>query len=125
MGGMKAAVRRGGHHAAGSASGGKAEDFNNDSNFGDASKGFAEGDQTLDDDKIQNTMMGNYRKLIPCIRHTAATELAIAVRVRGNGKVRTETVHGPRTAALPPRRSGRSSVLGVLGRSGSSPIARV
>lgn len=101
IGGMKASVKRGGHHAAGSASGGAAEDFNNDSNFGDASKGFAEGDQTLDDDQIQNTMMGNYRKLIPCIVHSGVNDIAMEFVVRGNGKVSAVKVNGQRTGTLP------------------------
>ena len=46
----------GGHHASGADS-----EFSNDSNFGDASKYAAAGDETLDDGAIEETMMHHYR----------------------------------------------------------------
>lgn len=104
IGGMKATVHRappGGHRAGGSLSGGAAEDFNNDANFGDVGKGFYQGDQTLDDDQIQSTMMANYRKLIPCIVHAPVSNIALEFAVRGNGKVSAVKVNGQRTGALP------------------------
>jgi serine/threonine protein kinase len=104
IGGMKATVHRappGGHRAGGSLSGGSAEDFNNDANFGDVGKGFYQGDQTLDDDQIQSTMMANYRKLIPCIVHAPVSNIALEFAVRGNGKVSAVKVNGQRTGALP------------------------
>ena len=61
------AVKRGsGHHAS---SGSKADDaeFNNDANFGDASKYASAGDETLDDGVIEETMMHHYRGLVPCL----------------------------------------------------------
>jgi len=101
----KATVRRGApgaHHGGGSLSGGDAADFNNDANFGDVGKGFYQGDQTLDDDQIQNTMMGNYRKLIPCIVHNpGVSTINLEFAVRGNGKVSAVKVNGQRTGALP------------------------
>ena len=105
IGVTKATVRRagpGGHHPGGSQSGGDAADFNNDANFGDVGKGFYQGDQTLDDDQIQNTMMANYRKLIPCIVHTpGVSTINLEFAVRGNGKVSAVKVNGQRTGALP------------------------
>ena len=85
----------------GNLSGGSAEDFNNDANFGDVGKGFYQGDQTLDDDQIQSTMMANYRKLIPCIVHAPVSNIALEFAVRGNGKVSAVKVNGQRTGALP------------------------
>jgi hypothetical protein len=124
IGGMKASVRRGGgHRTGGSNSGGAAEDFNNDSNFGDASKGFAEGDQTLDDDQIQNTMMSNYRKLVPCIMSSGAREIAMEFVVRGNGKVSAVKVNGQRTGSLPGCVLGRMQSFSFPKFNGSKTIA--
>jgi serine/threonine protein kinase len=125
IGGMKASVRRGGgaHKAGGSNSGGSAEDFNNDSNFGDASKGFTEGDQTLDDDQIQNTMMSNYRKLVPCIISSGAREIAMEFVVRGTGKVSAVKVNGQRTGALPGCILGRMQSFNFPKFNGAKTIA--
>ena len=120
---LKASVRRGGHRSAGSPSGGSAEDFNNDANFGDASKGFTEGDQTLDDDQIQNTMMANYRKLIPCIVHGGVNEIAMEFVVRGNGKVSAVKVNGQRAGALPACLLGRMQSFNFPKFNGSKTIA--
>ena len=125
----KAVVRRapaGGHHApgAGNLNGGSAEDFNNDANFGDVGKGFNEGDQTLDDDQIQNTMMANYRKLIPCIVHSpGVSNIALEFAVRGNGKVSAVKVNGQRTGALPACMLGRMQSFNFPKFNGSKTIA--
>jgi len=125
----KAVVRRapaGGHHAPGSGNlnGGSAEDFNNDANFGDVGKGFNEGDQTLDDDQIQNTMMANYRKLIPCIVHSpGVSNIALEFAVRGNGKVSAVKVNGQRTGALPACMLGRMQSFNFPKFNGSKTIA--
>ena len=125
----KAVVRRapsGGHHApgGGNLSGGSADDFNNDSNFGDVGKGLSEGDQTLDDDQIQNTMMANYRKLIPCIVHSPGlTNIALEFAVRGNGKVSAVKVNGQRTGALPACMLGRMQSFNFPKFNGSKTIA--
>jgi len=125
----KAVVRRapsGGHHGpgGGNLSGGSADDFNNDSNFGDVGKGLNEGDQTLDDDQIQNTMMANYRKLIPCIVHSpGVTNIALEFAVRGNGKVSAVKVNGQRTGALPACMLGRMQSFNFPKFNGSKTIA--
>ncbi len=61
-----------GHHAGGSS---KAEDaeFNNDTNFGDATKYASAGDETLDDGVIEETMMRHYRGLVPCLMAERST----------------------------------------------------
>ena len=124
----KATVRRGapgGHHpGGGNQSGGDAADFNNDANFGDVGKGFYQGDQTLDDDQIQNTMMANYRKLIPCIVHTPGlSNIALEFAVRGNGKVSAVKVNGQRTGALPACMLGRMQSFSFPKFNGSKTIA--
>ena len=123
LGSMKGSVRRAGHRAAGSNSGGTAEDFNNDSNFGDASKGFAAGDQTLDDDQIQSTMMANYRKLVPCIMSSGAREIAMEFVVRGTGKVSAVKVNGQTKGALPGCLLGRMQGFSFPKFDGSKTIA--
>lgn len=87
----------GGHHAGG----GKADDaeFNNDSNFGDASKYASAGDETLDDGVIEETMMHHYRGLVPCLmserkHNPGLSEMSLDFVVRGNGKVSAVKVNG-------------------------------
>ena len=87
----------GGHHAGGS----KADDaeFNNDSNFGDASKYASAGDETLDDGVIEETMMHHYRGLVPCLmserkHNPGLSEMSLDFVVRGNGKVSAVKVNG-------------------------------
>ncbi len=84
----------GGHHA----SGGDSE-FNNDANFGDASKYAAAGDETLDDGVIEETMMHHYRGLVPCLmaerkHNPGLTEMSLEFVVRGTGKVSAVKVNG-------------------------------
>ena len=87
----------GGHHAGGS----KADDaeFNNDSNFGDASKYASAGDETLDDGVIEETMMHHYRGLVPCLmserkHNPGLSEMSLDFVVRGSGKVSAVKVNG-------------------------------
>jgi serine/threonine protein kinase len=88
----------GGHHAS---AGSKADDaeFNNDSNFGDASKYASAGDETLDDGVIEETMMHHYRGLVPCLmserkHNPGLSEMSLDFVVRGNGKVSAVKVNG-------------------------------
>jgi serine/threonine protein kinase len=88
----------GGHHAGG---GSKADDaeFNNDTNFGDASKYASAGDETLDDGVIEETMMHHYRGLVPCLmserkHNPGLSEMSLDFVVRGNGKVSAVKVNG-------------------------------
>jgi serine/threonine-protein kinase len=87
----------GGHHGGGS----KADDaeFNNDSNFGDASKYASAGDETLDDGVIEETMMHHYRGLVPCLmserkHNPGLSEMSLEFVVRGTGKVSAVKVNG-------------------------------
>lgn len=103
IGGMKASVKKAVHRAPGSGAprGAADDEFNNDMNLGDVTKGGSEGDQTLDDDQIQSTMMANYRKLIPCVVHSGVSEISMEFVVRGSGKVSAVKVNGQRGGALP------------------------
>jgi serine/threonine protein kinase len=88
----------GAHHSA-SNSGGDSE-FNNDQNFGDASKyGAVTGDETLDDGAIEDTMMHHYRGLVPCLmaerkHNPGLTQMSLDFVIRGNGKVSAVKVNG-------------------------------
>jgi eukaryotic-like serine/threonine-protein kinase len=86
----------GGHHAGNSKDD---AEFNNDSNFGDASKYAAAGDETLDDSVIEETMMHHYRGLVPCLmaerkHNPGMTEMSLDFVVRGTGKVSAVKVNG-------------------------------
>jgi hypothetical protein len=86
----------GGHHA----SSGADSEFNNDSNFGDASKyGQVTGDETLDDGAIEDTMMHHYRGLVPCLmaerkHNPGLTQMSLEFVIRGTGKVSAVKVNG-------------------------------
>ncbi|HEX3696824.1 MAG TPA: protein kinase [Polyangia bacterium] len=82
----------GGHRAGGG------DEFNNDLNIGDVTKGGG-GDETLSDDVIQHVMMGNYRSLVPCIvqerrRAPGISDMNIDFVVRGTGRVSAVKVNG-------------------------------
>jgi len=82
----------GGHHGgAGLAGDG---DFSNDANFGDASKHGSGGDETLDDQVIEEVMSKHYRGLIPCLMHSGAGEMSVDFVIRGTGKVSAVKVNG-------------------------------
>jgi len=92
-------AKRGAPHHGGGASAANDGDFSNDSNFGDASKYAAAGDETLDDGVIQETMMGHYRGLVPCLmserkHNPGLSEMSLDFVVRGNGKVSAVKVNG-------------------------------
>ncbi len=89
----------GGAHHAGASAGADSE-FNNDANFGDASKyGQVTGDETLDDGVIEDTMMHHYRGLVPCLmaerkHNPGLSQMSLDFVVRGNGKVSAVKVNG-------------------------------
>ncbi|HXJ22582.1 MAG TPA: protein kinase [Polyangia bacterium] len=87
----------GAHHASSNSGGG--DEFSNDSNFGDASKYAASGDEVLDDGTIEDTMMHHYRGLVPCLmaerkHNPGLTQMSLDFVVRGNGKVTAVKVNG-------------------------------
>jgi eukaryotic-like serine/threonine-protein kinase len=97
--GAHVAKRGAAHHGGGSSSAANDGDFSNDSNFGDASKYASAGDEVLDDGVIQETMMGHYRGLVPCLmserkHNPGLSEMSLDFVVRGNGKVSAVKVNG-------------------------------
>ena len=88
----------GGHRSGGSSVAGDG-DFSNDANFGDASKHGSGGDDILDGDVIEETMMKHYRGLVPCLmqerkRNAGISEMSLDFVVRGTGKVSAVKVNG-------------------------------
>jgi hypothetical protein len=90
-------VRRGG-------GGGKGDDFNSVTTLGDVTQ--SGGDDVLSDARVQQVMMGNYRKLIPCImqerhRNSALNDIDVEFVVLGSGKVSAVRVNGQRSGSFP------------------------
>jgi hypothetical protein len=102
-----------------SKTGGKGDDpFGAVTNLGDVSQGAAE--EILSDNQIQAVMMGNYRKLVPCImderrRNPGLGEMDLEFLVTGAGKVAAVKVNGQQKGPFPSC---------VLGRMGSFPFPK-
>jgi serine/threonine-protein kinase len=114
----------GGHHGGG---GGASDEFNNDMNIGDVTKGGG-GDETLADNVIQRVMMGNYRSLVPCLmaekhKNPGLGEMSIDFVVRGTGKVSAVKVNGQRGGAFPSCVLGRMQSFNFPKFNGSKTIA--
>jgi hypothetical protein len=98
---VKAHVAKRGHHGGGARGAADSDaEFNNDMNLGDATKAGV-GDETLDDDVIQNVMMGHYRSLVPCVvaerhKNPGLSDMAIDFVVLGSGRVSAVRVNGQR-----------------------------
>jgi serine/threonine-protein kinase len=122
IGGMKASVAKRGARRAGG--GGAGDEFNNDANFGDASKYQAGGgDETLDDGQIQDVMMANYKRLVPCIMQARAPEMAVEFVIRGTGKVSAVKVNGQRSGGFPSCVLARMQSINFPKFNGSKTIA--
>ncbi|HEY2731917.1 MAG TPA: protein kinase [Polyangia bacterium] len=116
------AKRVAGHHG-----GGGGDEFNNDMNIGDVTKGGG-GDETLDDKVIQRVMMGSYRSLVPCImqekhKNSGLSDVSIDFVVRGSGKVSAVKVNGQHAGAFPSCVLGRMQSFNFPKFSGSKTIA--
>jgi len=93
-------VKRGsGHHGGGSTA--ADGEFSNDANFGDASKHSSGGDETLDDQVIEEVMSKHFRGLVPCLMHSGAGEMSVDFVIRGTGKVSAVKVNGQKTGSFP------------------------
>jgi eukaryotic-like serine/threonine-protein kinase len=102
----KAAKRGSGGSHRGSVGGATNDgDFSNDANFGDASKHGSGGDDVLDDQLIEETMMKHYRGLVPCLMQArrgnpGLTEMSLDFVIRGTGKVSAVKVNGQKSGAF-------------------------
>ena len=95
----------GGHHAASAGNAANDAEFNNDANFGDASKYASGGDDVLDDGVVSEVMGSHYRALIPCLmqerhRNASVSEMSLDFVIRGTGKVSAVKVNGQRSGAF-------------------------
>ncbi len=97
--------RAGGRRSGGGPSGanngiaGRAEDFNNDMNFGDVSEGG--GDAILDEGRIDQVMRANYRKLVPCIMGKGVSTVEVDFVVMPTGRIKAVRVNGQGKGSLP------------------------
>jgi hypothetical protein len=72
---------------------GRAEDFKNDMDFGDASQ--RGGDDILDEGVIDNVMRANYRRLVPCIMHGGGVRtIDVDFVIQPTGHVQAAKVNG-------------------------------
>jgi hypothetical protein len=71
---------------------GRAEDFNNNMDFGDVSQGG--GDAILDEGKIDQVMRANYRKLVPCIMGKGVSTVEVDFVVLPTGRIKAVKVNG-------------------------------
>jgi hypothetical protein len=97
-------VKHGGAHRGGGSVAGDG-DFSNDANFGDASKHGSGGDELLDDQVIEETMMKHYRGLVPCLmqerhKNPGVSEMSVDFVVRGTGKVSAVKVNGQKSGSF-------------------------
>lgn len=107
--------------------GGKMDDpFGGVTNMGDVSQGASE--EILSDNVIQGVMMGNYRKLVPCImderrRNPGLGEMDLEFLVTGSGKVTAVKVNGQQKGAFPSCVLGRMASFPFPKYNGSRTIA--
>lgn len=78
---------------------GRAEDFNNNMDFGDVSQGG--GDAILDEGKIDQVMRANYRRLVPCIMGKGVSTVEVDFVVLPTGRVKAVRVNGQGKGPLP------------------------
>lgn len=103
-----------------------ADDFSNDMVLGDVTKGG--GDEVLSEGEVQQVMMGNYRRLIPCImeerrRSPGTTDFDMDFVVLGSGKVSKVKVNGQQNGPLPSCLLGRMQSFGFRKFNGAKSVA--
>jgi serine/threonine protein kinase len=106
--------------------GGKADEFNNTTNMGDVTQGG--GDDVLSDNKVQQVMMGNYRKLIPCImqerhRNPGLSDIDLEFVIQGSGKVSAVKANGQINGTFPACVLGRMQTFGFPSFNGKKTVA--
>jgi serine/threonine protein kinase len=106
---------------------GKGDDFSNNMNLGDVSSGGG-GDDILGDNVVQNVMMQNYRKLVPCImaerRHNAGlSDIDLEFVIVGSGKVTAVKANGQRSGAFPSCILGRMQSFNFPSFNGKKTLA--
>lgn len=119
-------ARPAGRRSGGGSSKGGADEWNNDMVLGDVTKGG--GDESLSDDEIQRVMMGNYRKLVPCVmeekrRNPGTSDFDIDFVVLGSGKVSAVKANGHQNGPLASCVLGRMQSFGFRKFNGNKTIA--
>ena len=77
---------------------GRAEDFNNMMDYGDATK--EGGDAILDDGTVDRIMRGNYRKIVPCAMQSGARTVELDFVIQPTGRIRAVQVNGQRSGGM-------------------------
>jgi hypothetical protein len=106
--------------------GGGADPFSTTTNLGDVTQGGA--DNVLSDRVIQGVMMGNYRKLVPCImdarrRNPSLSDMDLEFIVAGTGKVSAVKVNGEQNGPFAGCVLGRMQSFNFPKYDGSKTIA--
>jgi eukaryotic-like serine/threonine-protein kinase len=114
------ATRRGG------LSGGGKGDFSGNMNLGDVTEGG--NNDILGNDRVQQVMMANYRKLVPCIinerRHNAGlSNVELEFIIKGTGKVSAVRVNGQQNGGFPACVLGRMQTFAFPAFNGRQTIA--
>ncbi len=108
--------------------GGKGDEFSMDMNMGDVSQGGGGGEEVLSDSVIQGVMMGNYRKLVPCVmderrRSPGLSNIELDFVVQGAGRVSAVRVNGQSQGALPGCILGRMAAIAFPRFNGKKTVA--
>ncbi len=82
----------GARRSTGGTSTGRAGDFKNDMDYGDATQ--RGGDDILDEGVIDNVMRANYRRLVPCIMHGGVRSIDVDFVILPTGRVQAAKVNG-------------------------------
>ncbi len=106
--------------------GGRGDDFSSAMVLGDVTQ--AGGDEILSDGVIQNVMMGNYRKLVPCLmvqrrRDPSLSDVEIELVVLGSGRVSAVRVNGQQKGDFPACVLGKMQSFGFPSYNGKKTIA--
>ena len=89
----------GGGKRTGGGTASRAEDFNNNMEFGDVSQGG--GDAVLDEGIVDRVMRSNYRKIVPCAMQGGLRTVELDFVIQPTGRVRAVQVNGQRRGAMP------------------------
>ena len=113
--------KRGVHRSGPGGVAGRAEDFNNNMDYGDVSQGG--GDAILDEGTIDRVMHANYRRLVPCIMGRGVPTIEVDFVVQPTGRVKAVRVNGQGKGPLPMCILNQMQSFGFPAYKGKSTIA--
>ena len=111
----------GGSKRTGGGVAGRAEDFTNNMDFGDASQGG--GDAVLDEGIVDRVMRSNYRKIVPCAMQGGLRTVELDFVIQPTGRVRAVQVNGQRRGAMPVCVLNQMQTFGFPAYKGKNTIA--